>query len=186
MLAQESINGDSAEPAILSSPARFRCGPSFASLGHDRRLYRYSSSTTFKIELRHDRLSDGIQNRTRGNERLGNQVLGSGPNSGRGEGSGTTAGGFAKPADPADRPGASGHRFGPDLACSECGVAWDVHQRDPSPCKTDEPEASSGTVAADAFSRRPSGDFATAPSSGTAMPSAAAGDSAGADASKSD
>ena len=49
--------------------------------------------------------------------------------------------------DPADRPGASGHRFGPDLACSECGVAWDAHQREPIPCR------SAATV--DAFARRP-------------------------------
>ena len=53
--------------------------------------------------------------------------------------------------DAADRPGASGHRFGPDLACSECGILWDVHQREPKPCKTD--------VAPDVFGRRPSGDF---------------------------
>ena len=49
--------------------------------------------------------------------------------------------------DPSDRPGASGHRFGPDLACSECGIAWDVHQRTPAPCAKDAP--------ADAFLRRP-------------------------------
>lgn len=53
--------------------------------------------------------------------------------------------------DSADRPGASGHRFGPDLACSECGILWDVHQRDPKPCQTEK--------AQDAFARRPSGDF---------------------------
>ncbi len=33
-----------------------------------------------------------------------------------------------------NRPSASGHRFGPDLSCSECGVTWDEHQKDPSPC----------------------------------------------------
>jgi len=48
---------------------------------------------------------------------------------------------------PADRPAASGHRFGPDLACSECGMQWEAHQREPAPCATDEPE--------DAFLRRP-------------------------------
>lgn len=53
--------------------------------------------------------------------------------------------------DAADRPGASGHRFGPELACSECGILWDVHQREPKPCRT-EPVP-------DAFSRRPSGEF---------------------------
>jgi len=47
-----------------------------------------------------------------------------------------------------DRPAASGHRFGPDLACSECGIGWDEHQRDPHPCKT-------GTEG-EAFNRRPS------------------------------
>lgn len=51
----------------------------------------------------------------------------------------------------ADRPGASGHRFGPDLACSECGILWDVHQRDPKPCET--------AAMRDAFARRPSTDF---------------------------
>jgi len=53
--------------------------------------------------------------------------------------------------DSGDRPGASGHRFGPDLACSECGILWDVHQREPKPCKTD--------VAPDVFGRRPASDF---------------------------
>jgi hypothetical protein len=51
----------------------------------------------------------------------------------------------------ADRPGASGHRFGPDLECSECGLPWDAHQREPRPCRTESPP--------DAFARRPSGDF---------------------------
>ena len=38
-----------------------------------------------------------------------------------------------------NRPPASGHRFGPDLTCSECGVTWDEHQKDPNPCEhTDE------------------------------------------------
>ena len=32
------------------------------------------------------------------------------------------------------RPGAEGHRFGPDLSCSECGVTWDAHQVDPQKC----------------------------------------------------
>ncbi len=49
--------------------------------------------------------------------------------------------------DPADRPGADGHRFGPDLACAECGIAWDAHQQEPSPCVKDSPQ--------DAFMRRP-------------------------------
>jgi len=49
--------------------------------------------------------------------------------------------------DPADRPGASGHRFGPDLACSECGMHWDAHQREPVPCAKDAP--------GDLFLRRP-------------------------------
>jgi len=54
-------------------------------------------------------------------------------------------------SDTEDRPGASGHRFGPDLACSECGISWDVHQRQPKPCKTDVP--------VDAFARRPAPDL---------------------------
>ena len=49
--------------------------------------------------------------------------------------------------DPAERPGASGHRFGPDLACSECGIHWDAHQREPMPCEKDAP--------GDVFLRRP-------------------------------
>jgi hypothetical protein len=35
------------------------------------------------------------------------------------------------------RPGAGGHRFGPDLQCGECGRNWDEHQRDPRPCADD-------------------------------------------------
>ena len=38
--------------------------------------------------------------------------------------------------DGKERPTAWGHRFGPDLACSECGLTWDEHQRDPAPCTT--------------------------------------------------
>ncbi|MFK7896859.1 MAG: hypothetical protein AB8G23_13535 [Myxococcota bacterium] len=94
---------------------------------------------------------------------MGHQGQSGGPNNGRREGaaSGATNGGITqpnKPADPADRPGASGHRFGPDLACSECGVAWDVHQGNPTPCK---PEPAETVSKEDAFSRRPSGDFST-------------------------
>lgn len=51
------------------------------------------------------------------------------------------------PIAPADRPAASGHRFGPDLACSECGTQWEAHQRQPTPCATETPD--------DAFLRRP-------------------------------
>jgi len=57
--------------------------------------------------------------------------------------------------DAVNRPGASGHRFGPDLGCSECGILWDVHQRDPKPCET--------VAMRNAFARRPSGDFEAAP-----------------------
>jgi hypothetical protein len=46
-----------------------------------------------------------------------------------------------------DRPAASGHRFGPDLSCSECGVQWEAHQREPAPCRSDAPQ--------DVFLRRP-------------------------------
>ncbi len=48
-----------------------------------------------------------------------------------------------------DRPTASGHRFGPDLTCSECGIGWDEHQRNPLPCKTE--------ATTNVFNRRPSG-----------------------------
>ncbi len=34
------------------------------------------------------------------------------------------------------RPGAGGHRFGPDLQCTECGRYWDAHQQNPRPCTT--------------------------------------------------
>jgi hypothetical protein len=37
-------------------------------------------------------------------------------------------------SEAASRPGAEGHRFGPDLSCSECGVTWDAHQADPRRC----------------------------------------------------
>ena len=60
---------------------------------------------------------------------------------------GADSGGSAGTVDPAERPAASGHRFGPDLACSECGIQWDAHQREPAPCAKDEPS--------DVFLRRP-------------------------------
>ncbi|HIF94822.1 MAG TPA: hypothetical protein EYQ60_17110 [Myxococcales bacterium] len=67
-------------------------------------------------------------------------------------------------SDGPERPGASGHRFGPELACSECGILWDIHQRDPKPCAT--------KVANDAFARRPAVGFddnsGTAGTAGTA------------------
>jgi hypothetical protein len=53
----------------------------------------------------------------------------------------------ASGGEPSDRPGASGHRFGPRLVCSECGVRWDVHQRNPQPCAVEAPS--------DPFARRP-------------------------------
>jgi hypothetical protein len=34
------------------------------------------------------------------------------------------------------RPAASGHRFGPDLSCSECDISWEEHQKEPMPCRT--------------------------------------------------
>ena len=40
-------------------------------------------------------------------------------------------------SDAASRPGAEGHRFGPDLSCSECGVTWEAHQIDPRKCVDD-------------------------------------------------
>jgi hypothetical protein len=61
-----------------------------------------------------------------------------------------------------DRPTASGHRFGPDLSCSECGIGWDEHQRNPLPCKTD--------VTSDAFNRRPSGATNTKSTQSTQAP----------------
>lgn len=92
-------------------------------------------------------------------DRTGGGSGGSGGRGGRGGrggsgAAGSPAGGKSTGAaknDAADRPGASGHRFGPDLACSECGIPWDVHQRDPKPCQT--------KALQDAFARRPSGDF---------------------------
>lgn len=60
---------------------------------------------------------------------------------------GGAGGAGAAAPDPADRPGASGHRFGPGLVCSECGVRWDAHQRSPRPCTIDLPH--------DPFARRP-------------------------------
>ena len=71
---------------------------------------------------------------------------------GRGDGR-KRSGGGAPPAseppgsDPGDRPGASGHRFGPGLVCSECGLRWDAHQRAPRPCVSASPP--------DPFDRRP-------------------------------
>lgn len=52
--------------------------------------------------------------------------------------------------DPAARPAASGHRFGPDLACSECGIQWDAHQREPAPCAKED--------ASQVFLRRPAAE----------------------------
>ncbi len=52
--------------------------------------------------------------------------------------------------DPAERPAASGHRFGPDLACSECGIQWDAHQREPAPCAKED--------ASQVFLRRPAAE----------------------------
>ncbi len=63
------------------------------------------------------------------------------------DGSGSESGG----GEPGERPGASGHRFGPGLVCSECGLRWDVHQRDPKPC------VSEATPPPDPFDRRPRG-----------------------------
>ena len=40
-------------------------------------------------------------------------------------------------SEAASRPGAEGHRFGPDLSCSECGVTWEAHQLDPRKCVDD-------------------------------------------------
>lgn len=37
-------------------------------------------------------------------------------------------------SEAASRPGAEGHRFGPDLSCSECGVTWEAHQANPQKC----------------------------------------------------
>lgn len=47
----------------------------------------------------------------------------------------------------AELPAASGHRFGPGLSCSECGIRWEDHKRKPAPCR--------GEPAADPFARRP-------------------------------
>jgi hypothetical protein len=66
-------------------------------------------------------------------------------------GSGAGAKASARKSEGSERPGASGHRFGPELACSECGILWDAHQREPAPCKIE--------LVTDVFARRPSGDF---------------------------
>lgn len=36
--------------------------------------------------------------------------------------------------NPKIRPEAGGHRFGPDLQCTECGRYWEEHQQQPRPC----------------------------------------------------
>jgi len=51
---------------------------------------------------------------------------------------------MAKPT-PTVRPGAGGHRFGPDLVCSDCGRNWDDHQHAPAPC-THESRAEASDV----------------------------------------
>ncbi len=38
--------------------------------------------------------------------------------------------------NPKIRPGAGGHRFGPELQCTECGRYWDAHQQNPRPCSS--------------------------------------------------
>ena len=38
--------------------------------------------------------------------------------------------------NPKIRPEAGGHRFGPDLQCTECGRYWEAHQQQPSPCSS--------------------------------------------------
>lgn len=43
---------------------------------------------------------------------------------------------FVAKLNPKIRPEAGGHRFGPDLQCTECGRYWEEHQRQPSPCST--------------------------------------------------
>lgn len=63
---------------------------------------------------------------------------------------GAVSGVGAAPPDPtelAERPRASGHRFGPGLVCSECGTRWDAHQRKPEPCVAPD--------LPDPFARRP-------------------------------
>ena len=79
-----------------------------------------------------------------------------------------TARAAAAKSEGADRPGASGHRFGPELACSECGIAWDVHQREPKPCKTEVP------AEPDAFARRPPAPLATETTSDSTEPASTA------------
>ena len=60
---------------------------------------------------------------------------------------------MAKPT-PNIRPGAGGHRFGPNLECSECGRSWDDHQFDPSPCQTDDPDDDPPSAAVTTTSQR--------------------------------
>ena len=42
------------------------------------------------------------------------------------------------------RPGAAGHRFGPGLKCTECGVSWDEHQQAPRACEGSPSKARAG------------------------------------------
>lgn len=57
-----------------------------------------------------------------------------------------------------DLPAASGHRFGPGLICSECGITWETHKREPVPCR--------GEPAGDPFARRPDPGRAPRPAGG--------------------
>jgi hypothetical protein len=54
---------------------------------------------------------------------------------------------MSKPT-PTLRPGAGGHRFGPDLICGECGRNWDDHQHDPAPCEHESPPEPAAVEAA--------------------------------------
>jgi hypothetical protein len=70
--------------------------------------------------------------------------------------------GTVSDSDQKDRPTASGHRFGPELTCSECGVTWDEHQANPAPCTTadvpSEPHESNDVGTASPRAALPHGD----------------------------
>jgi hypothetical protein len=45
------------------------------------------------------------------------------------------------------RPPASGHRFGPDLSCTECGITWEAHQKEPAQCNLGARDVDTGDSA---------------------------------------
>jgi len=54
------------------------------------------------------------------------------------------------------RPGAAGHRFGPGLQCTECGITWDEHQQAPRACEGAAAKARASEDAAESERSAPS------------------------------